>query len=145
MMRAWITQLRSAFIGVMLALPMSAAADEVQEAMQDYTDFAPYLAGIIQAKQLTQDIFDSVHFIDTRHAEDFAAGTIPGAHHIEWRAIFGNLDAVPETGKVVLFCNTGALSAQAAFGLRVLGYDNVLVLQGGYDAWLRDAGFRPAG
>lgn len=74
-------------------------------------------------------------FIDTRTKVEHAAGTIQGAQHIEWRDIFARVDGIPTDKKVVLFCNTGALSAQAMFGLRVMGFDNVLVLQGGLRDW----------
>ena len=50
---------------------------------------------------------------------------------------------IPKDKKVVLFCNTGSLSAQAAFALRVAGRDNVLVLQTGIDGWRKDAPFKP--
>lgn len=122
-----------------IACAAPAAADPVQEAMQDYADFATYDAGIIRPEQITDEIFDSVVFIDTRSAAEFTQSTIPGAVHIEWRTIFSRTDEVPRDRKVVLFCNTGALSAQAAFGLRVLGYDNVLVLQSGFDGWQHNA------
>jgi len=122
-----------------------AQADALREAMQDYTDFAPYDAGIILPDQITRDIYASVAFIDTRTAEDFAEGSIPGARHIEWRDVFARLDDIPKKGKEILFCNTGALSAQAAFGLRVLGYENVLLMQTGYHGWLKTAAYRPEG
>lgn len=109
--------------------------EAVHEAMSDYAGFAPYEAGIILPAQLTDDIINKVVFIDTRSQQEYATATIDGARHIEWREIFSRLDEVPTDSKVVLFCNTGALSAQATFGLRVLGYDNVLVLQGGLHAW----------
>ena len=127
----------------LLILAGAVSADPVQEAMQDYAEFAPYDAGIILPAQVTQDIFDNVTFIDTRSAEEFATATIPGALNIEWREIFGRIDEVPSDQKVILFCNTGALSAQAAFGLRVLGRENVLVLQTGYHGWLEKAAYRP--
>jgi rhodanese-related sulfurtransferase len=120
-----------------------ATADPVQEAMQEYTDFAPYDAGIILPQQVTQEIFQNVTFIDTRSAEEYAAGTIPGAVQIEWREVFARTDEVPKTGKVILFCNSGTLSAQAAFGLRVLGWDNVLMLQTGFEGWKENAAYKP--
>ena len=134
----WIGVLMSALV----AKP-AAADDATREAMQDYSEFAPYDAGIILPEQITEDIFDSVTFIDTRSDVEFSEATIPGAMHIEWREVFGQIDNVPPTGKVVLFCNTGALTAQAACGLRVLGRENVLVLQTGYHGWLENAAFRP--
>ena len=134
------------WIGVLvlvLGATQAVADDPVREAMQDYSEFATYDAGIILPEQISEDIFDSVTFIDTRSQDEFTEATIPGAIHVEWRDIFGQIDEVPTTGKVVLFCNTGALSAQAAFGLRVLGRENVLVLQTGYHGWLENAAFVP--
>lgn len=126
------------------ALATPAIADDAAvEAMQEYMEFAAYEAGIILPQQLTQDIFESVVFIDTRSAEAFAAETIPGAAHIEWRETLGRIDEIPQDKKVILFCNTGSLSAQAAFALRVAGRDNVLVLQGGIIGWKANAAFKP--
>lgn len=121
----------------------AAVADPVKEAMQDYTDFATYDAGIILPEQVTEEVFSDFVFIDTRSAAEFSEGTIPGAKNIEWREVLGRIDEVPSDGKVILFCNTGALSAQSAFGLRVLGYENVLVLQTGYHGWQVNAANRP--
>lgn len=134
----WIGLLLSAIA----AMP-AVADDSLREAMQDYSEFATYDAGIILPEQITEDIFDNVIFVDTRTAIEFSVATIPGAMHIEWRDVFGQIDEIPLIGKVVLFCNTGALSAQAAFGLRVLGRENVLVLQTGFHGWLKNAAYVP--
>lgn len=112
------------------------AQETTLQAMEDYTGFATYEAGIILPAQITPDLFDSFVFIDTRTEEEFTQATIDGAIHIEWREIFLRIDDVPKDQKTILFCNTGALSAQSAFGLRVLGYENILVLQTGYVGWL---------
>lgn len=120
----------------MIAIPATASdQDVVHEAISEYADFAPYDAGIILPTQITDDIIEGFVFIDTRSQEEYSAGTIDGARHMEWRDIFSRVDEIPTDSKVVLFCNTGALSAQAAFGLRVLGHENVLVLQGGLQDW----------
>jgi rhodanese-related sulfurtransferase len=111
------------------------AQDAALEAMADYSDFATYDAGIILPAQITEELFNSFVFIDTRSTEEFEAETIKGAANIEWREVFSRLDEIPQNRKTVLFCNTGALSAQAGFGLRVLGYENVLILQGGFQDW----------
>lgn len=42
---------------------------------------------------------------------------------------------------VLAYCNTGTLSAQAGFALRVAGYENVRILQGGYAEWKAKGGF----
>ena len=111
--------------------------------MQEYLDFANYEAGIIVPEQISEDVFQSVLFIDTRDAEQFEAGTIAGAVNIEWRQILARRDEIPTDRKVILFCNTGSLSAQAAFALRVSGMDNVLVLQTGLRGWAENAAYRP--
>jgi rhodanese-related sulfurtransferase len=125
-----------------LAGPVRAENPAVM-AMQEYMDFAPYEAGIIVPQQLAKDVFESVVFIDTRDAGQFAKGSIPGARNIEWREVVGRMSEIPQDKKVILFCNTGSLSAQAAFALRVAGRENVLVLQTGIEGWRRDAAFKP--
>ena len=45
---------------------------------------------------------------------------------------------------MLLYCNTGTLSAQAGFALRVAGYDNVHILQGGFAEWKAKGGFDAA-
>lgn len=136
--------MRSAIFFALALLASPILADPVKDAMQEYSEFATYDAGIILPEQITKEIFADFTFIDTRSAEEFSKSTIPTATHIEWRDVFGRIEEVPANGKVILFCNTGALSAQAAFGLRVLGRENVLILQTGYHGWLENAAFKPA-
>lgn len=119
------------------------AGEAAVEAMQEYMEFAPYDAGIILPRQLTEDVFKEVLFVDTRDAGQFSKGTIPGAINIEWREVLGRIDEIPTDKKVILFCNTGTLSAQALFALRVAGRDNALVLQTGYLGWKETAPYRP--
>jgi len=138
-----IFRLSVAMLAGMLLANAAAAESPAIKAMQEYMEFANYEAGIIVPQQLTKDIFDSVVFIDTRDADQFAKGSIPGARNIEWREVLTRINEIPKDKKVILFCNTGSLSAQAAFALRVAGRNNVLVLQTGLDGWKRDAAYKP--
>ena len=59
---------------------------------------------------------------------------------------------LPKDRMVVLYGNSGSLSAQAVFALRLIGYENVKVLQDGIEGWKAKGGFdaharasRPAG
>lgn len=122
-------------VALLIATKAVFAQDPVHEAITEYTYFATYDAGIILPSQITDDLMGDFIFIDTRTTAEFQEATIDGALHIEWREVFARLDEIPPVQKTVLFCNTGALSAQSAFGLRVMGYDNVLVLQGGFKDW----------
>jgi len=128
--------IRACLLCIATLVPVPALAeDALREAMEDYTGFAPYDAGIILPAQITKDIQGSFTFIDTRTADEYTTQTIKDAQHIEWREVFARLEEIPTDRKVILFCNTGALSAQAAFGLRIMGYENVLILQTGFDGW----------
>jgi rhodanese-related sulfurtransferase len=137
------SRMSAALLGATLLVSPALAESPAVKGMQDYMEFAPYEAGIIVPQQLSREIFHSVAFIDTRDAAQFAAGSIPGARNIEWREVLGRIKEIPKEKKVILFCNTGSLSAQAAFALRVAGRDNVLVLQTGFDGWKRDAAYKP--
>lgn len=121
------------FLAMALALP--ARAETVQDAIAAYLDFATPSEGIILPEQLTPDLLGQVTFVDTRSADAFARDGIEGALHLDWRDIAARLGEVPDTGMVVFYCDTGALSAQAMFAARLMGRTNALVLQGGLTAW----------
>jgi rhodanese-related sulfurtransferase len=123
---------------VMGASAVFAQDDPVVDAFQEYMMFSEYEAGIILPRQIDQTVFESVMFIDTRDAGQYEKETIPGAVNIEWREVFDRIDEIPDSQMTILFCNTGSLSAQAAFALRVAGHNNVLVLQGGIVGWKQD-------
>ena len=135
--------LYSSLTALLLSQQPVHANDAAVEAMGEYLMFQDYQSGIIMPQQIDQSIFGRVVFIDTRSEEEFNAATIPGARHIEWREVIERMDDIPEDQKTILFCNTGALSAQAVFALRVAGRDNVLVLQGGFSGWQKNAAYQP--
>ena len=132
-------------ISIGLLSSMSAKANEaVIEAMGEYLMFQAYESGIILPQHIDQSIFEAVTWIDTRDSEQFDKQTIPGAIHIEWRQVIERMDEIPTDRKVIVFCNTGSLSAQAGFALRVAGFDNVVVMQSGFLGWLENAAYRPS-
>ena len=132
-------------ISLGLLSSMSAKANEaVIEAMGEYLMFQESESGIILPQQIDQSVFEAVTWIDTRDSEQFDKQTIPGAIHIEWRQVIERMDEIPTDRKVIVFCNTGSLSAQAAFALRVAGFDNVVVMQSGFLGWLENAAYRPS-
>jgi rhodanese-related sulfurtransferase len=131
-------------VAALIALAQPALSkDAAIEAMQDYLMFQDYESGIILPAQIDQTVFEAALFVDTRSADQFAAETIPGAVHIEWREVLERIDEIPEDRMTILFCNTGSLSAQATFALRVAGRQNVLVLQSGISGWRQDAAYKP--
>lgn len=128
----------------LLCFSLPTVADEAAvEAMAEYLMFQEYESGIILPQQIDQSVFEAVTFIDTRDLEQCEKQTIPGAIHIEWRQVLERMDEIPTEKKVIVFCNTGSLSAQAAFALRVAGFDNVVVMQSGLLGWLDNAAYKP--
>jgi rhodanese-related sulfurtransferase len=128
----------------LLCFSLPTVADEAAvEAMAEYLMFQEYESGIILPQQIDQSVFEAVTFIDTRDLEQFEKQTIPGAIHIEWRQVLERMDKIPTEKKVIVFCNTGSLSAQAAFALRVAGFDNVVVMQSGLLGWHDNAAYKP--
>ncbi len=138
-----------------LILPMSALAAEkpvVAGAIEEYMDFNEYGSSLIFAEQIPADDWKSIMVIDARDAGQFAKNHIPGARNIEWRQVVGQRPSIPKDRMVVVYCNSGSLSAQSVFAMRLLGWDNFKVLQGGIDEWTAKGGFeankrasRPAG
>ncbi|NVK00749.1 MAG: rhodanese-like domain-containing protein [Oceanospirillaceae bacterium] len=133
---------RTILLTSVLAAP-AYASEEAIEAMSDYMAFQEYESGIMVPAQIDKMVFEASTFIDTRDAEQYETATIPGAVNIEWRQVLERIDEIPQEGKVILFCNTGSLSAQATFALRVAGRENVVVLQSGFIGWQRDAAYKP--
>ncbi len=133
----------AATVALAVQTPPALAQDAAIEAMQEYMMFSEYEAGIILPQQIDQTVFETALFVDTRDAGQFEAGTIPGAINVEWREVLDRIDEIPEDRMTILFCNTGSLSAQAAFALRVAGRENVLLLQTGFIGWQADAAYKP--
>ena len=119
------------------------AQETAIEAMQEYMMFQDYESGIILPQQIDQGVFETALFVDTRDAGQFDTETIPGAVNIEWREVLDRIDEIPEDRMTILFCNTGSLSAQATFALRVAGRSNVVVMQTGIIGWKQDAAWKP--
>ncbi|WP_197919123.1 rhodanese-like domain-containing protein [Thiosulfatihalobacter marinus] len=139
--------LKHLFAASTIALSMSAlpalAQENGIEAMQEYMMFSDYETGISLPRQIDQTVFETALFVDTRDAGQFEEGTIPGSVNIEWREVLDRIDEIPEDRMTILFCNTGSLSAQATFALRVAGRSNVVVMQTGFTGWQQDAAYKP--
>ncbi len=112
------------------------AADE----MSAYLEFVDYGGGTIFPEQIPKTEYAKMLIIDTRDAAQFAKDHIPGAINIEWRQVLSKSAQIPKDKPVLVYCNTGSLSAQSGFALRVAGWENVRILQGGYAEWKAKGG-----
>lgn len=77
------------------------------------------------------------HLIDVRTADEVAHGVIDGAIHIPLHLLPLHAADIPQDKPVVMYCRSGARSAQACSFMASKGYDNMHNLSGGIMAWAR--------
>jgi rhodanese-related sulfurtransferase len=127
---------------ILLAASPAVANDKAKlmDELSGYLEFVDYGGGTIFAEQIPKSEYSKMMIIDARDAAQFAKEHIPGAVNIEWRQVLAKSSSIPKDKAVLIYCNTGSLSAQAGFALRVSGWENVKILQGGYAEWKAKGG-----
>ena len=134
-------------IVLMLTLYLAAGPAWSQEntgaidAMEEYLDFVDYGGATIFPEQIPAKDWKSFFIVDARDAAQFEKEHIPGAVNIEWRQALARRSELPKDKPILIYCNTGTLSAQAGFALRIAGFDNLRILQGGMREWQTKGGF----
>ena len=125
----------------LVALPaLSQDKAKLMDELSGYLEFVDYGGGTIFAEQIPKNEYAKMMVIDARDAAQYAKEHIPGAVNIEWRQVIAKSDDIPKNKTVLIYCNTGSLSAQAGFALRVSGWENVRILQGGFSEWQSKGG-----
>jgi rhodanese-related sulfurtransferase len=120
---------------------MAQENSEAVDAMEEYLDFADYGGATIFPEQIPAEDWKSFFIVDARDTAQFNKEHIPGAVNIEWRQVLARRSEFPKDKPILIYCNSGTLSAQAGFALRVAGYDNLRILQGGMREWKAKGGF----
>lgn len=136
--------IRAAAVALAVIASPAIANEQAVDEMAAYLDFVEYGGGVIFAEQIPREDWTRFHVIDARDAGQFATDHIPGAVNLEWRRVLAERNSIPNDKPVLIYCNTGSLSAQAGFALRVAGYENVRILQGGFEEWKAKGGFDAA-
>jgi len=141
-----ITTLAIATVASLMLAPAVYADNKaaVIDEMEGYLEFVDYGGGVIFAEQIPKEEWPKFMVIDARDPAQFAKGHIPGAINMDWRQVLAKRSTIPKNKPVLIYCNTGSLSAQAGFALRVAGWDNVKILQGGIEEWKVKGGFDAA-
>ena len=141
-----ITTLAIATVASLMLAPAALADNKaaVIDEMEGYLEFVDYGGGVIFAEQIPKEEWPKFMVIDARDPAQFAKGHIPGAINMDWREVLAKRSTIPKNKPVLIYCNTGSLSAQAGFALRVAGWDNVKILQGGMEEWKAKGGFDAA-
>ena len=75
--------------------------------------------------------------LDNREDHEWAAGHVPGAHHMSKGVIERDIEkAIPQKdAPIVLYCGGGFRSVLVADNLQKMGYTNVRSLAGGWQGW----------
>ena len=82
---------------------------------------------------------ESVLILDVREPFEIALAAFPGANHIPMGDIPSRLTELDPDQETVVVCHHGVRSAQVAMYLAQMGFERVLNLAGGIDAWSEDA------
>ncbi|MEZ5814619.1 MAG: HesA/MoeB/ThiF family protein [Alphaproteobacteria bacterium] len=79
---------------------------------------------------------DARLLVDVRELDEWNSGHIEGAHHTPLSALMrGDIPDLPTDRQVILYCQKGMRSLQAAQILKTHGYLNISSMAGGYEAW----------
>jgi len=82
---------------------------------------------------------DDVLILDVREPNEVFVAPFPGAMHIPMGEIPSRVSELDPERETVVVCHHGVRSAQVAIYLARLGFEHVLNLSGGIDAWSETA------
>ncbi|MGB0290192.1 MAG: rhodanese-like domain-containing protein [Opitutales bacterium] len=74
-------------------------------------------------------------FLDVRELDELAICSIAGARHIPMTEIPVRMSEIPKEGSYVVFCHHGMRSMKVLEFLVERGYERVMNMRGGIDAW----------
>ena len=78
-----------------------------------------------------------VQLVDARTPGEYAAGHLAGATNLDWNGgrLQATVDQLDKTRPVLVYCASGRRSAEAREFLIEQGFNDVVDLQGGINAW----------
>ena len=82
---------------------------------------------------------ESLLILDVREPAEIAFAPFPGATHIPMGDIPSRLTELDPDRETVVVCHHGVRSAQVAMYLARMGFERILNLAGGIDAWSETA------
>ena len=77
----------------------------------------------------------ALQLLDVRNADEWNSGHVPGAHNIPVGPLVHGSDGLDRDRPVAVMCAAGYRSSLGASALKQRGYDNVINVVGGMDAW----------
>ncbi len=93
---------------------------------------------INELKTMLDQVEPTIKLIDVRNTAEVARGKIPGSENMPLHTVPLHQETIKEHDTVILYCHSGARSAQACSYLSNLGHENVYNLRGGILAWVNN-------
>lgn len=92
---------------------------------------------LISAQELNKRLHEPANLIDVRTPEEFRRGHIAGATLLPLQSLTpaAAAKAIDPTQPTILICQAGPRAFRAAQALPQWGFDKLLVLEGGMNAW----------
>ena len=80
---------------------------------------------------------EKLHLVDVREDDEWKVGHAKGAIHIGKGVIERDIESdIPDKdAQIVLYCGGGSRSSLAAHSLGLMGYKNVVSMDGGFRGW----------
>ena len=92
-------------------------------------------AAFVDGERAKKVLSDGAASLDVREPDEFVAGHIEGAIPIPLGSLAGRIDEVPRDRPVVVYCGHGERAASAVSLLERAGFEQLLNIDGGFDAW----------
>jgi rhodanese-related sulfurtransferase len=93
---------------------------------------------LISAKTITDTGHEHYQVIDIRPTSHFIKGHIQGSDHIDLEELHLNIDKLSQDKSIVLVDHKGKLTLTTGRFLAYKGIANVLRLDGGFNAWVKE-------
>ena len=105
--------------------------------LESFAPRAVATIGSIPAAGLASRAEDAT-VLDVRSAAEWEEGHVPGAIHVPLALLVARMSEFRDRQPIITYCQSGARSAAAASLLRASGMSEVVNVDGGFDAWLRE-------
>ncbi|MBC6999719.1 MULTISPECIES: rhodanese-like domain-containing protein [Bacteroidota] len=88
--------------------------------------------------ELSQKDIESSILLDVRTPQEFGEGHLEGAVNMDWfdESFQKQAETLDKSKPILIYCKMGGRSAKATQKLQSMGFDNVVNLSGGYDAYV---------
>lgn len=81
---------------------------------------------------------DAIQLLDVREDWEYEIARLPASMHLPMQRVPAELDRIDPQRPLVCICHHGVRSMQVAMFLSRRGFDRVMNLAGGIDAWSRE-------